>query len=58
MFGFLKKNSLSEEKKMEAELDRVEVAFSKLDKDGDGYIDWEEFKQVRSINCYGHSFYL
>jgi len=46
MFGFLKKNSLSEEKKMEAELDRVEVAFSKLDKDGDGYIDWEEFKQV------------
>ena len=52
MFGFLKKNSLSEEKKMEAELDRVEVAFSKLDKDGDGYIDWEEFKQVRSINCH------
>ena len=26
--------------------DRVEAAFKKFDSDGDGYIDWEEFKQV------------
>ena len=29
------------------EIDRVEAAFMKLDKDGDGFIDWEEFRQVR-----------
>ena len=27
-------------------LDRVEAAFNKFDTDGNGYIDWEEFKQV------------
>ena len=27
-------------------MDRVEAAFRKFDSDGDGYIDWEEFKQV------------
>ena len=28
-------------------MDRVEAAFKRFDTDGDGYIDWEEFKQVR-----------
>ena len=28
-------------------MDRVEAAFRKFDSDGDGYIDWEEFKQVK-----------
>ena len=28
------------------EMDRVENAFRKFDTDGDGFIDWEEFKQV------------
>ena len=50
LFGFLKKKSSSQEMKLEKELDRVEAAFKKMDKDGDGYIDWEEFKQV--INSY------
>jgi len=27
-------------------MDRVEAAFHKFDTDGDGFIDWEEFKQV------------
>ena len=27
-------------------LPRVEAAFHKFDTDGDGFIDWEEFKQV------------
>lgn len=27
-------------------MDRVEAAFRKFDTDGDGFIDWEEFKQV------------
>ena len=26
--------------------DRVEAAFSKFDTDGNGYIDWDEFKEV------------
>ena len=34
--------------KLQKELDRVEAAFKKTDKDGDGYIDWEEFKQVQN----------
>ena len=46
LFGFLKKKSSFQEMKLEKELDRVEAAFKKMDKDGDGYIDWEEFKQV------------
>ena len=28
------------------DLDRVEAAFIKLDTDGDGFVDWEEFKHV------------
>ena len=28
---------------------RVEAAFHKFDTDGDGFIDWEEFKQVDFI---------
>ena len=30
--------------------DRVEAAFSKFDTDGNGYIDWDEFKEVE-LNC-------
>ena len=37
-----------QEKKKETAMDRVEAAFRKFDSDGDGYIDWEEFKQVKS----------
>ena len=48
LFGFLKKKSSSQEMKLEKELDRVEAAFKKMDKDGDGYVDWEEFKQVKN----------
>ena len=33
--------------KKDAAMDRVEAAFRKFDSDGDGYIDWEEFKQVK-----------
>ena len=40
----MKKKSASQKLK---DLDHVEAAFKKMDKDGDGYIDWEEFKQVR-----------
>ena len=29
------------------EVDRVENAFRRFDTDGDGFIDWEEFKQVQ-----------
>ena len=34
------------ERKFKGDLDKVEAAFRKLDKDGDGFIDWEEFKEV------------
>ena len=30
--------------------DRVEVAFRRLDTDGDGYIEEEEFTQVKTLN--------
>ena len=33
--------------KKDTAMDRVEAAFRKFDSDGDGYIDWEEFKQVK-----------
>ena len=29
------------------EIDRVEAAFMKLDKDGNGFIDWEEFRHFK-----------
>ena len=35
------------QEKKDTTMDRVEAAFRKFDSDGDGYIDWEEFKQVR-----------
>ena len=34
------------DRKFKSDLDKVEAAFRKLDKDGDGFIDWEEFKEV------------
>ena len=30
-------------------LERVEAAFRKFDLDGDGFVSWEEFKQVRKM---------
>ena len=33
-------------------LPRVEAAFHKFDTDGDGFIDWEEFKQVNLTNYF------
>ena len=43
----IKKTEAKEaERKFKSDLDKVEVAFRKLDKDGDGFIDWEEFKEV------------
>jgi Ca2+-binding EF-hand superfamily protein len=33
--------------KYQEDLNRVEAAFRQFDTDGDGFIDWEEFKQVR-----------
>ena len=36
-------------RKFKKDLDKVESAFRKLDQDGDGFIDWEEFKQVENI---------
>ena len=38
------------QEKKETAMDRVEAAFRKFDSDGDGYIDWEEFKQVRGCS--------
>ena len=34
--------------------DRVEVAFRRLDSDGDGYLDIEDFYQVRSSENKAH----
>jgi len=31
---------------LEPRVDRVEAAFRKFDLDGDGFLDWEEFKQI------------
>ena len=43
----IKKTEAKEaERKFKSDLDKVEAAFRKLDKDGDGFIDWEEFKEV------------
>ena len=43
----IKRNEGKEaERKFKSDLDKVEAAFRKLDKDGDGFIDWEEFKEV------------
>ena len=36
----------SSDAKFEETMDRVEAAFKKFDTDGNGYIDWDEFKEV------------
>jgi Ca2+-binding EF-hand superfamily protein len=33
----------------EEQMDKVELAFRKFDMDGDGFLSWEEFQQVRSV---------
>ena len=38
------------QQKKDSAMDRVEAAFRKFDSDGDGYIDWEEFKQVFAVS--------
>ena len=37
------------DRKLQDDLDKVEAAFRKLDKDGDGFIDWKELKEVEHI---------
>ena len=36
------RQEMSQERKFEEDIDRVEAAFIKFDTDGDGFIDWEE----------------
>ena len=43
------RQEMSQERKFEEDIDRVEAAFIKFDTDGDGFIDWEEFKQVTFV---------
>ena len=44
-----REEEMESKKKFQNDLDKVEATFRKLDKDGDGFIDWEEFKQVEDI---------
>ena len=42
----LPRQEVDTEKIYQEDMDRVEAAFKRLDTDGDGFIDWQEFKQV------------
>lgn len=41
-----RKTKSDEDARFKSSVDRVEAAFTKFDTDGNGYIDWEEFKEV------------
>ena len=43
---------LEEDAKFQSKVDRVEAAFEKFDKDGDGFIDWEEFQEVKQVRIW------
>ena len=45
-FVFQRKKERPEEAKLRRDIDRVETAFRKFDIDGDGFVDWEEFKEM------------
>ena len=52
MANIKKAEAKEADRKFQRDLDKVEVAFRKMDKDGDGFIDWDEFKEVMILEIY------